>query len=359
MRKGYISIIIGVLLILLVTQAYGLVATYPFRERAQKSDLIVEGVVEKQIDIRGYDLQDLRSFRKKSLFKVSKVYKGNIAEGNSITVFSHMNFLCDTSRILAEGRRYLLMLKAHESGFADVSYGRGMWEIVTLEPQKQFVAGYLWLKTWGKSYEEFQENLAWALLEPPSWPEKPTISFDQALEIALQKLSEQKIDVKTFELNKKELINIAGDIIGIAYKDDPMWYFRWTTPEAKKQGPSLQKTVMACYIHAYTGKFYPKSPPKIPSAEIVCRLFLKTHPNYRQIYSKHVENINISQITEKEFRSYLRRLQNTFLKVKTSYPENTTFLKVGFPDNVGVNPVILVLNAAGHIDFAGIIRPKI
>ena len=137
MKNNYIQFVISCVFICLTTQVYGLVAEYPFRERAQHSDLIVEGIVEKQMDNHSFDKKDLSSFRKKSIFKVSAVYKGNTAEGNSIAVFSHMNFACDTSGKLAEGRRYLLMLKKHGSGFADVNHGRGIWEIVTDESDRQ------------------------------------------------------------------------------------------------------------------------------------------------------------------------------------------------------------------------------
>ena len=359
MRNGRIPIIINVLVMLSATHAYGLAETYPFRQRAQKSDLIVEGVVQKQMDMSDYDGKDLHSFRKKSVFKITKVYKGNITEGDNITIFSHMNFLCDTSKKLVEKHRYLLMLKRRKDGFEDVNYGRGMWEIVTLETDKQFMAGDLLASAWGRPYEQFKEDIAWALSEPPSWPEKPTISAKEAKNIALEVLSRGKGDLKGFRLKKQKLFNIGSDIIGFAYKGDPMWFFDWEKPETQDESPGPPGSFFSCYVHAHTGRFYSKSNKEIPEAKNVCRLFLKTHGHYRQIYGKHADNITINQITEEEFRNYLPCYWPTFLKAKSSYPKDAAFLKISFPANLDVNPMIFVLDPAGHIDFAGIIIPEI
>ena len=258
--KNYGTIILmSGLLILLAGQAYGSVAVYPFRERVRKADLIVEGIVEKQMDNRSFDRKDLSSFRKKSIFKVSAVYKGNAAEGNSITVFSHMNFVCDTSSKLAEGRRYLLMLKKHKSGFADVNHGRGIWEIVTNESGRRVVVSDSWLKTNGESYEQFKNNIAWALSKPPSWPKAPAILYEQGKKIALEALSKANVDLKGFvyKEHKPQPLKIGNDIIGIAYKGDPMWYFRWIKPEVENISPMPPGTFIFCYVHAHTGKLHP------------------------------------------------------------------------------------------------------
>jgi hypothetical protein len=246
------------------------------------------------------------------------------------------------------------MLKKYKSGFADVNHGQGMWEIVTLALDKKFVVGDLGARTWGQPYEEFQDNLVWALSEPPSWPEKPTISAEKAKKIALDALCKANVDLKDFELKKKKLFNAGSDMVGIAYKGDPMWLFDWVKPEAQDQSPRPAGTFVFCYVHAHTGRHHidPKLHTKIPLAKNV-RLFLKTYRHYRQMYSEYADNINISRITEEEFRNLLPRVKRIFLKEKPSYPENTTFLKVEFLDSVKLNPVIFVFGAVDRINFVG------
>jgi hypothetical protein len=360
MKNAYISTLISGLLVLSATRVYGSVIVYTFQERAQKSDLIVQGVLQKQANNPDYHLRDLRSFRKKSVLEVVRVYKGNVAEEDIITVFSHMNFICDTSRRLAEGQRYVLMLKRYGSGFADVNHGRGMWEIVTLEPEGQFVVGDLFEAAWGKSHEEFQNDLVWALSEIPSWPKRPAISAQQAKKIALEALSHTSVDLDSFELTRQKLLNMNTELIGIAYKGDPMWRIDWVRPKAPGQSARPPGSFVFCYIHAHTGKyhigsrFYCKSPLARNA-----RLFLKSYRGYRQIYSEHADNVKITQLTEEEFRTLLPRLKDIFLTVKPSYPAGTTFLRVEFPGGVQLNPVAFVFDAGGRVDFAGIMNPKV
>jgi len=311
MKNSYIQFIISCVFICLTTQVYGSVAGYPFRERAQHSDLIVEGIVERQMDNRSFDKKDLSSFRKKSIFKVSAVYKGNAAEGNSITVFSHMNFVCDTSSKLAEGRRYLLMLKKHKSGFADVNHGRGIWEIVTDESGEQVVVSDSWLKTNGESYEQFKNNIAWALSDPPSWPKAPAIPYEQAKKIALEALSKANVDLKGFvyKEHKPQPLKIGSDIIGIAYKGDPMWYFRWEKPEVKHKRPMPPGTFIFCYVHAHTGQINPTFQRKsLEKAEYNLDRFKK-------------EMDLFDQATDRERKiEYLRNA----LRYRPNHPDNIT-----------------------------------
>jgi hypothetical protein len=356
-----LSIIIGCLLVLPAQQAHGLVAVYPFRQRAQKSDLIVEGVVEKQTDNHVFDRKDIHSFRKKSVLKVAKVYKGTIAKGNKLTIFFHMNFLCDTSKKLSEGGRFLLMLKRHDAGFADVNHGRGMWEIITLDADEQFIVGDPLDRTWGQSYKLFKNDLTWALSKPPSRSKQPTISAEQAKKIALKALSKANVDLKGLQLTKQKLVKTAGDMIGIAYQGDPMWLFRWTKSKDKERNPLSSGTFLFCYVHAHTGKpnIGPRSLREPLSAENSCRLFLKTYRHFRSIYAEHVDNVDITQLTEEDFRNSVPFLKDAFLKVKPLYAEETTFLRVEFPGSVEINPVIFVLNSDGRVDFTGIMPTKI
>lgn len=359
MKNSHILIIISSLLLLSATHIYGKVGAYPFWDKVQKSVLIVEGIVEKQTEIPDIDLKDHTAFRMKSVVKVTRVYKAASAEPDTITVFSHMNFICDTSRKLTVGRRYLLMLKTHGSGFADVNYGLGIWEIVTLEPDGRFVVSDSSVRTGGRSYSQFKRNLSWALAEKPSWPQTPAVSHDQAKKVALQALSNANADLKGFELVKEELLNIASDNIGIAYKGDPMWLFHWTKPDAIGQSPLPPGTFFYCYVHAHTGKtIIGPNLSKTPPARNI-RLFLKTHPAYRPMYSEPADNVSIAPLTNEQFRTFLPRLRDTFLKPKSSYPDSTTFLKAEFPSALRAGPVIFVMNQAGRIEFAGIIPTEV
>lgn len=359
MNNNRILIIISGLILILATRIYGEVAGYPFRAKVRKSALIVEGVVEKQTGIPDFDRKDLSAFRMMSIVKVTRVYKADSAQPETITVFSHMNFICDTSRKLAVGRRYLLMLKPHGSGFADVNYGRGMWEIVTLEPDGQFVVSDSSNRTGGQSYSRFRCDLSWALAENPSWPQEAAVSHDQAKKIALQVLSNANADLKGFKLVKEKLLNIASDIIGIAYKGDPMWLFHWTKPDAIGPSPLPPGTFFYCYVHAHTGKtIIGPNLSKTPPARNI-RLFLKTYPAYRLIYNDPADNMSIAQLTNEQFRTFLPLLKEPFLKPKSSYPDRTTFLKAEFPSALRAGPVIFVMNEAGRIDFAGIVPTEI
>ncbi|MHC4489185.1 MAG: hypothetical protein ACYSW7_08435 [Planctomycetota bacterium] len=210
MNNNRILIIISSLLLFSETHIYGKVGTYPFRDRVQKSALIVEAIVEKQTEIPDIDLKDHTAFRMKSVVKVTRVYRAASAQPDTITVFSHMNFICDTSRKLAVGRRYLLMLKPHGSGYADVNFGRGTWEIVTIEPDGRFVVGDSSQRTGGQSYEQFQRNLSWALSVKPSWPLEPAISHDQAEKIALEALSNATVTT----LASLTRVTLCGCFIG-------------------------------------------------------------------------------------------------------------------------------------------------
>ncbi len=356
MNGNRILIVISSLILISSARVYGSVAGYSFRDKVRKSVLIVEGVVEKQTKIPDYDPKDLNTFRMKSILKVTRIYKADSAQPDTVTVFSHMNFICDVSRNLSVGRRYLLMLKPHGSGFADVNYGRGMWEIITLELDDQFLIDYSSARTGGLSYSQFRRNISWAIAENPSWPKEPAVSHDQAKKVALQSLSNANVDLKGFELVKHNLLNIASDAIGVSYKGDPMWLFHWTNPDAIGQSPLPPDTFFYCYVHAHTGKTLigPNLGAKTPPARSI-RLFLKTSPAYRLMYNEPADNMSVSHLTKEQFRTLLPNLKKTYLKHKSSYPDNTTFLRAEFPSALQISSVIFVMNKAGRIDFAGII----
>jgi hypothetical protein len=77
------------------------------------------------------------------------------------------------------------------------------------------------------------------------------------------------------------------------------------------------------------------------------------------MYNVPADNVSITHLTNEQFRTFLPRLKETFLKPESSYADNTTFLKAEFPSALQVNPVIFVMNEKGRIDFAGIIPTEI
>ena len=115
-----------------------------------------------------------------------------------------------------------------------------------------------------------------------------------------------------------------------------------------------RKLVDEVFVFALIGPGLNKTPP----ARNI-RLFLKTHPAYRLMYNEPADNISIAQLTNEQFRTFLPRLRDTFLKPVSSYPDSTTFLKAEFPSARRADPLIFVMNKAGRIEFAGIIPNEI
>jgi hypothetical protein len=164
-----------------------------------------------------------------------------------------------------------------------------------------------------------------------------------------------------FKLTKQKLLNIGNEMIGIAYKGDPMWLFDWRKPEAKNHNPMPDGTFPFCYVHAHTGKLRCGPSPlgrTTQSLENLCRLFLKTDRRYHQTYADYAMNLRVIQLNEEEFRNLIPRLENATLNVKPSYPKGTTFLKVEFPDSAGVDPVVFVIKPKNQIGFAAIVRSE-
>ena len=77
------------------------------------------------------------------------------------------------------------------------------------------------------------------------------------------------------------------------------------------------------------------------------------------MYNEPADNVSIAHLTNEQFRTFLPRLKETFLKPESSYSDKTTFLKAEFPSALEVSPVIFVMNEASRINFAGIIPTDI
>jgi hypothetical protein len=255
--KKTITLSILVSTMLLTSNLYGKAMVYAFQDCVKKSDIIVEGFVSEQTDNSSHNSRKVDSYRKTSKVKVSKVYKGNVSIGDTITVFTHMNFICDTSRMLTQGKTYLLMLKKYESDFADANSGRGMWEVKTDKAGKSQILINKTEGNSGQTYQQFKKNIAWSMAKKPNWPEKPTVTYEQAKKIALNIILEEKFDLMgyVYKENKTNPLKIGSEILGVAHKNDLMWYCRWEKPrpDTKKHLPS--KEYAAIYVHAYTGNF--------------------------------------------------------------------------------------------------------
>ena len=247
MKNNHIRFIVACILLSSVTRAYSTVVDRTFRQLVEQADAIVEGVVKEQADNACYDRESRPSFRKKSAFAVSRVHKGDIDAEHTIAVFSHMYHPCDMSCNLTEGSRYLLMLKEYDSGFADVHYGRGVFEIVADES-----TGKVMIK--GKSYEEFVGNIAWALAGPSSWPQESAVSYDEARQIALRELAKSDIQLTGLELlpNARRPHIRSMDVVGIGYRGDPVWRFRAAASGGRSAEPW---DYVYCSVHAHTGAY--------------------------------------------------------------------------------------------------------
>jgi len=324
-----------------------------FCGQVQASDLIVEGVVERQVEINQERLLGGPFvYTRQSTFRVSKVYKGDLQEGSALTVLSHQTFVCNTSR-LDLGRPYILFLKRTTDGLVDIASGQGTYEIFEIGPNTQVAVNKFGSTTGGVRIERLRSNIAWSLRGPTSQPAEPTISAEQAVKIIQQTITGAGVDLTKYELTKIELLKIPYEFAGIAYHGDPMWIVEWTKPEAKGRKDIPLEGRVRGYIHAHTGKIHvtPWSLDRDrPSVEDVCRVFLATRQMNRHISSNANERIRIRKLSESEFRDYVPRVHNMFLDVRPQYSVDTVFFQI---DIGSAKPLIMVLDPPGHVAYAG------
>ncbi len=196
--KRYLFFTVIVFLVL-VADLFGFIDSPSFRAQVQRADLIVEGIVEKQIKRGDWNVSMLGSYIRKNSVKIIAVYKGNIREGSNITVFSDTRSMSDGSRKLSRGKRFLLMLNKYDSGFVDENYGHGIWEIVTEESGDYVVTQYSSSGVYGLSVVQFRKDIDRAMHTSQSSSEEPAISNGH-----MQKLSAKRVQLHNVTVSKEE-----------------------------------------------------------------------------------------------------------------------------------------------------------
>jgi len=330
-----------------------------FRDRVKSADVIVEGTIVEQADINANAKWSKDVYRKLSTFKVSRVHKGRVPAGGDIKVLSHYSLIRDTCR-LEKGTHYLLMLKGTGEGFIDINHGQGTYEVVDLGAGRRAVVSSGSLGPEIPLLEQFRSDLAWAL--EPSGPttSQPALAADKAQDIAENALFDAGIDVTEYRAGKPELLTADHDVMGVAYKDEPVWFFQWELSAPAEQDSRPADRLVYCYVNARTGNAYygPNRPKARLSAQDICRVFLRMYGPCRQDFEKAGRRATIRFLTEEEFTRLAPRLKRLFLSPKASYPEGSCFLRAEFPPAAKVPPVILVLDPEWKIDFAGVVQDE-
>jgi hypothetical protein len=328
-----------------------------FRDLVRSSDVIVEGTVVEQTDINTDAKWNREVYRKASVFTVTRACKGNIRNGQSLKVFSHLSSVSDTCRP-EKGIRYLLMLKSSGDGYIDTNRGQGTYEIVDLGENRQAVAGTTSLGPDIPLLEQFRSDLAWAMEGPKGPTSRPAVAEPAAQTIAENTLFEAGMDVSEYQAARPELLTADHDVTGVAYKDDPVWFFNWEL-SAAGSGQCRTEGYVYCYVNAQTGKAFwgPNRPKTRLSAQDLCRVFLRMYGPCRQAYAK-AGPAAVRLLTETEFLKLAPRVKSLFLSPKSNYPEGTCFLMAEFPPAGKARPIVVVLDGERKIDFAGVVQEE-
>jgi hypothetical protein len=354
MKVNRILSVACVTTLLLAGMAHGSIAGYQFRELVKKTEIIVEGDVTSQIDIN----QDIRSddtkhHKKESVFRITRVLKGNVSVGDKITVRSHRNFICDTCR-LRKNQRYVLMLKGNGQWYVDINSGQGTWPVIKLGQRHIAVAG---ATSGGHVLEAFRKRIAWALRDPAPRKPKPAITKAQALAAAKKALAASKVDLTGYKLKKVKLLAIGSDSEGFAYKGDPVWLCDWEKPQAKGKSPRAAGTFVYCYVHAQNGAVssaFIKTSTTV-SHEDICRIFLKTYQPFGERFSTSVDKVQFTKITEGQLRKLAAGVTYKFNRVIEKYPKGTRFYSAKSSPDIDRRSLLFVLYAGRNVHFAGIL----
>lgn len=257
MMRSLLAGVIAVLAVLVISERVSAKAmTYAFGDLVKKSELIVEGVVEKQAEINSDQaLGTGCHYRKRSTFRIAKVHKGAAQSGDTIAVLSHETFICNASR-LENRQKYVLFLRRMGDAWFDFGSGQGTRAIVERGPMGTVVISARDFKGRGQPMQEFLRDLTWAMGGPTSKPADSELSGDEALKLAKKALAEAKFDLDGYQLTKTKRLKIASDIIGVAYKGDPMWLIDWAKPEADGKSPRPPGSFVGAYVHAYSGRIF-------------------------------------------------------------------------------------------------------
>lgn len=124
--------IIRILLVLLCVSSpvNAEIGALSFVELVRQSDIIVEGEVTAQNNQT--TTEGGFKFFRMSQVTISKVYKGDVQEGQAIPIYNGSDFFYDVS-VLDINKRYVLCLKRFQEGFIDTYYGRGQWVVDSTE----------------------------------------------------------------------------------------------------------------------------------------------------------------------------------------------------------------------------------
>lgn len=249
-----------VLLVLLVAgmlgsrSAHASYAHMSFWDLVEVSELIVEGKVTEQEEINK-DVKDFgrHVYRKVSTFEISRVHKGDIQVGDTVSVLSDCDFICSTNR-LKDGVSYLLMLKRQSDRYVDVNNGQGTYLISHLSDGRATAMNSASSPRPTPLLDEIRADLAWTMAKPETPASEPAITEEAAREIACKTLADTGVDLGRYEETKTKLFKEPVTQVGFAYEGDLIWLFDWEVPGTSKQSPRPRDSFAYCYVNAQTGK---------------------------------------------------------------------------------------------------------
>jgi hypothetical protein len=245
-----------------ILPAHADVSIFTFRERVQRSDMIITCVVENQRRV-AFGLAglfgNLHTYTKESSVRVTGCLKGSAAPGDTLRVRTDNAFKCDTSS-LQKGVEYILMLRDTGKGYyVDVHAGQGEWVIGEIGKEKRVYAPTYW-SYGGDPLSEFEEWVKWAMRKPETGSSDVVDGTSEALALAQQELERAGIDVEGFSLqpiSRDQPDRGYGDLPelpGFCDDGDSVWCVRWVWPgyTGSVYGPSW--TGIHCFVHPSTRK---------------------------------------------------------------------------------------------------------
>jgi len=335
--------------------AYAKAVSYSFRGLVARSELIVEGTVESQEDInQAIPIHGPEHYRKKSSFRISEVHKGKVEPGAIISVLSHRTFICDTCR-LKQGERYLLFLMAKDDAYIDVASGQGTRRLAERDGEP-LILSHHGLTPEEEFLEDFLRDLEWMMARPTSRPAAPALSADQAVDIARNELTTLGVDLTGWQLVRKERLNIYKDLVGVAYRGEPVWRVEWARPEWADQHPRPRDSVVGAYVHTQTGGWETMKRRR-STALGVCQMFLKTHPPYFGRFGPLADQATITPLPKQEFRNQFSRSRDGYFNPASRGARAGLFIRLDFPQHPDAGSVLFALARDLRVAFAGVLGP--
>ncbi len=130
---------IGLLILLIPSLADAYPNYVTWKDLVNQAGLIVEGQVISQDNEHPLKVDESFLFEQVSQFKISKVYKGNLKEGEIILVYSKSTSPCDMSDLKKQSE-YVLFLQSFEKGFEINNQGEGQFLILVENNKKKVQA---------------------------------------------------------------------------------------------------------------------------------------------------------------------------------------------------------------------------